>query len=314
MIHSRRRSAFIAILTFAAAAGCGEAGDAAKQTDGGGPEADGDQSSAFTEIAVPGATATVASGIDSAGNVVGWYHEGDRVRGFIYRSGEFTTVDYPGAVLTQLHGIGPDGTIVGAFRMAGEAQQFQGQPVAYHGFRLTTSGEFIEVKQPGHKYSIAQRILADGTILGCYHGDDFTESMRGIAITPGGTSVAEVPATMHNGATPDGRRIVGFDMATGRAYVIDAGVFTYFDAPGSVVTEAWDIDPSGTIVGMFVDSASAAHGFALKNGEFSTIDYPDAKSTVAFGTNARGDIVGAFVDASGGRRGYVRKKGTGVRE
>lgn len=314
MIHCCRSSAFITLLMFAAATGCGEGDEAAKQSGGSELEARGDQSGAFTEIAVPGAAATVASGIDSAGTVVGWYHEGDSVRGFIYRKGEFTTVDYPGAVLTQLHGIGPDGSLVGAFRMAGETHQFQGKPVAYHGFRLTTSGEFIEVKQPGHKYGIAQRILADGTILGCYHGDDFTESMRGIAIAPGGTSVVDVPATMHNGATPDGSRIVGFDMATRRAYVIDAGVFTYFDAPGSVVTEAWDIDPSGTIVGMFVDSASVAHGFALKDGEFTTIDYPDAKSTVAFGTNARGEIVGAFTDASGSRRGYVRRKATGVRQ
>lgn len=308
MILTFRRTISITLFSIAAAMACGDARDEAK--DSGTPGAGSAQSSPFTELVVPGASTTVASGINSAGVVVGWYDEGERVRGFIYRNGAFTTVDYPDAVLTQLHGIGSDGTIVGAYRKAGETQQFMGRSIAYHGFKLTPTGEFLEVNHPGQKYGIAQRILADGTILGCYHGADLTDSMRGIAIRAGGTSVVEVPATMHNGATPDGRRIVGFDMATARAYQIADGVFTYFSVPGSVVTEAWDINPAGAIVGVFVDSATVKHGFVLTDGEYVTVDYPDAKSTVAFGTNASGDIVGGFTDASGGRRAYIRKSST----
>ncbi|MEX1186805.1 MAG: hypothetical protein WEA80_09470 [Gemmatimonadaceae bacterium] len=313
VILACRRSISITLFAVATATACADVKDGGKQGNQNTQGIDSAQSSVFTELEVPGATASVASGINSAGDVVGWYHEGERVRGFIYRQGAFTSVDYPDVVFTQLHGIGPDGTIVGAYRKAGETQQFMGKPVAYHGFRLTPSGEFVEVNHPGQKYTIAQRILADGTILGCYHGDDFNESMRGIAIRPGGTSVVEVPATMHNGATPDGRRIVGFDMATSRAYLIADGVFTYFAVPGSVVTEAWDMNTSGTIVGMFVDSGSVTHGFVLQDGDYVSVDYPNAKSTVAFGTNTSGDIVGAFTDASGGRRAYIRK-GTSVRE
>lgn len=307
MIPAFLRSVSIALLALATATACGDAEDVSERGNRDTQDVASGESSQFTELKVPGASATVASGINSAGDVVGWYNEGDRVRGFVYRGGAITSVDYPEAVLTQLHGIGRDGTIVGAYRKAGETTQFMGQPVAYHGFRLTPSGEFIEVTQPGHKYTIAQRILEDGTILGCYHGDDFNESMRGIAIRPGRTSVVEVPATMHNGATPDGRKIVGFDMATRRAYLIEDGAFTHFAVPGGVATEAWDMNAAGTIVGMFVDSASVAHGFVLKGGKYVTVDYPNAKSTVAFGMNASGDMVGAFTDASGIRRAYIRK-------
>lgn len=255
----------------------------------------------FSPLDIAGASSVVAAGINDSGQIVGWYDRADTVRGFVYRNGTHVTVEYPGAARTQLYGIGPDGAVVGAYRNAGE------RPIDFHGFLLTTSGEFVPIDAPGHRSTIAQRILADGTILGCRHGDDYTGSMQGISIRDGEITALDLTATMINGGTPDGTKLVGLVMDTHRAFVIERGVLTQFEAPGAVETEAWDINPSGTIVGVSVSSDSTTHGFAVDDGSFTAIDFPGATSTVAFGINARGNVVGGFADAEGRRRGYIAR-------
>jgi uncharacterized membrane protein len=75
-----------------------------------------------------------------------------------------------------------------------------------------------------------------------------------------------------------------------------------------VSTEAWDISPSGVIVGTYADAASVSHGFVLENGRYTTLDVPGAKNTVAFGINARGEVVGGFEAADGQRRGFIARR------
>ncbi|MFL5593994.1 MAG: hypothetical protein ACJ785_05195, partial [Gemmatimonadaceae bacterium] len=100
-----------------APASAGYAANSASFARGGG----GISSYTFTRLDVPGATATIPSGINAGGRVVGWYVQGGVTRGFIYDAGTWTTgIVYPGASLTQLRGIGPDGTIVGNYRNATE--------------------------------------------------------------------------------------------------------------------------------------------------------------------------------------------------
>jgi hypothetical protein len=231
--------------------------------------------------------------------------------------GVFTTVVYRNAAgaqasLTQLRGIGPGGEIVGSYRMTGEPA------INFHGFKLTTEGEFVSVDYPGHTNTIPQRILPDGTILGCYHDNDMMGTMHGVVRDKDGFSAIDSATTMHNGATPSGNRITGLftDMdGKTRAYVLEGDVFTPFDAPRSVATQAWDMNPAGTIVGLFVDDAALrTHGFVLERGQFSTIDYPvtaltNAAYTDVFGINASGDIVGKYREtATGPFHGYVARR------
>jgi len=271
----------------------------------GNPVAALNDSYTFTRLDVPGAFQTLPSGINARGQIVGSYFkaEGGLPSGFIYDNGEYTTVVYPGAVLTQLRGIS-GGDIVGTYRMPGEPS------INIHGFILTKSGEFIPVNYPGHTSTIAQRILPDGTILGCYHDGDQMASMHGFTKGRAGFSEINTFASMNNGATPGGGKVVGLftDMAAGkqRAYLIEGGVFTAFDAPGSTVTSAWDINPNGTIVGLFGDAAKLTHGYVLERGEFRTIDFPNSVYTDVFGINGLGDIVGKFREtATGPFHGYV---------
>lgn len=254
---------------------------------------------AFTTLEYPGAATTIASDVTDDGIVVGWYVADSIPRGFVYREGRFTPVEYPGAVLTHVTGMAADGSLVGAYRRAGEP------PIAWHGFLRRPSGEFVDVRHPDHPHSMAQRILGDGTIVGCYHGDDYTTTMFATATSGEQVAVLDTPGSMYTGGTPDGRRLVGNLYVEGRAFVAEDGRVTHLEAPGSASTEAWDINAAGLIVGTMVDSAQVSRGFVLDDGQWTPLQVPDAKTSVAFGVNARGDVVGGWEDAQGKRRAFL---------
>jgi uncharacterized membrane protein len=263
----------------------------------------------FTSIDVPGAKQTVVYGINASGDIVGSYKDANKIfHGFILSGGVFTTVDVPGAAGVELRGIGPGGDVVGDYWTAGEPA------VAAHGFLLRRNGEFVPIEFPLHAYTYPQRILPDGTILGCVHDNDTMGSMFGMWIRGEKAEAILQTSSMHNGATPDLRIIVGSftDLSEPAprsmwAYVIQDGVFTRFRLPGSVMSTAWDVTPEGVIVGTYRDASLKTHGFLLENGTYTTIDVPGATETRAWGMNANGDVVGIYVDESGLTRGFLRQ-------
>ena len=263
---------------------------------------------------VEGAILTQPQGINAAGDVVGWYNDAAKhSHGFIRHAGVNTTVDFEKADNTladntTLRGIGPDGEIVGTYRDNKE------EAAAAHGFRRTPDGALIPVQyvNNGTTYNvILQRILPDGTILGCRHLHDTMGSMKGITIVGDEVTEIDTYASMNNGATPDGHLIVGFytpmDASRTWAYTIENGAFTQFTVPGSTSTNAWDVNPRGDIVGVYLDGAGATHGYVRTEGGFTTIDVPGASATRAFSINARGDVVGSYTK-SGVTRGFIARR------
>jgi uncharacterized membrane protein len=71
----------------------------------------------FTTIDVPGASGTVAFGINPGGDIVGFFAVGSgstsQLHGFLLSKGVFTTIDVPGMSETLAFGINPQGDIVG---------------------------------------------------------------------------------------------------------------------------------------------------------------------------------------------------------
>lgn len=262
----------------------------------------------YSEVIVPGAVLANAQGINPTGDIVGIYRDGSgKTRGYRWSRGEVTPIEYPGAALTEARGISAEGEIVGTYRMPGEPA------VNVHGYLLRKDGTFDTVDYPGHTNTIPQRLLSNGIILGCRHDEDLMDTMRGIVMLPdGSTAETDAFASMHNGATPDGRLIVGLfmNMTTGRgeSYVIQDGDFTPFIVPGSNLTSAWDVNPRGEIVGVYRDAANKIHGFVREGDEYLSVDVPGATITRAFGINAQGDVVGAFVDATGRTRAFVASR------
>jgi uncharacterized membrane protein len=275
----------------------------------------------YTSIDHPNAKSTSAFGINARGQIVGAYTGQAEVspvtHGFVLTGNDFMTIDYPGAVATQARGINPRGDIVGTHQ--GPDLLTPGFGGDIHGFLLRAGDSLPEpVDYPGHMNTIVQRITATGQILGCYHDHDMMGSMYGMLVSDGnyvaldGTeNGVDMSASMNNGGTSDAGVITGlyFDMIAGKArsYVLTGGTFTPFDVPGSVATSAWDMNPSGEIVGTYVDASLKTHGFLMTGGEFFSIDFPaqGVKRTQGFGINPRGDVVGVYVDAAGVTHGYL---------
>ena len=247
----------------------------------------------YITIAPEGARTSTAFGINPRGDIVGTFIAQDFVtRGFLLRKGEFTVIDVDGAAGTTARGISPSGEIVGAYWLPGDPT------VAFRGFLRTKKGDSVNVRFPGHSWEIAQRILPNGTILGCRHDTDQMATMRGITIGRHGPSEIEAFGSMHNGATPDLRVIVGlwFNMMDNQqeGYTIEDGVFTPFMVPGSNLTNAWDVNPDGVIVGVY-RVGTILRGFVRTGDSYTTIHYPGSAVTRTFGINARGDVVGNYV-------------------
>lgn len=261
----------------------------------------------YTTIAPQGARSSTAFGINAQGDVVGTFVDQSFVQhGFLLRKGEFTVIDFPEAQGTIARGIGPSGEIVGSYWLPGDNPL-----LAARGFLRTKKGEFLNVRygdpDPKHQWEIAQRILPDGTILGCRHDHDQMVSMRGITIGKDGASEIDAFGSMNNGATPDLNLIVGFwfNMMDNQqqSYMIENGVFTSFMVPGSNLTNAWDVNPDGAIVGVYRVGTTTRGFLRTADGDnddpdevnYITIHYPASAVTRAFGINAGGDIVGNYV-------------------
>src|SRR4029077_3389720 len=78
-------------------------------------------------------------------------------------------------------------------------------------------------------------------------------------------------------------------------------------------TRAQDINDQGQIVGFYVDSSGATHGFLYSGGTYTTLDDPlGTGGTFAQGINDQGQIVGYYIDSSNTLHGFLYSGGTYV--
>jgi len=80
--------------------------------------------------------------------------------------------------------------------------------------------------------------------------------------------------------------------------------------PGSLTTDAWQIDDLGVIVGDFSDADGFVHGYVLKNGRFTRIDQPGPNQTSTRGINLLGTIVGLYATDEDAEFGLIVRGGT----
>jgi len=266
----------------------------------------------FIRIDYPGAVDTLAYGINPAGDIVGGYTDTlGHKHGFALRNGNFISFDWPGSTWTEGWGINPQGDIVGQFGW------FENGFNTIHGF-LLRDGTLYPIDVPGQPNTMPVKISPEGTIVGCYHvgnpnGSTILNTMYGFVLDAAGVMTSHsMNRTMNNGVNPAGD-VVGFyySPTTGlveQSYLIRDGVTTWFQFSGSVATLAWDISPSGTIVGVHRTSLTGLlqfHGFVMEHGEMTSFDVPEATATRAYGVSATGDIVGYYADSTGHNHGFL---------
>jgi probable HAF family extracellular repeat protein len=285
------------------------------------------------------AAVTAANGINAAGDIVGNYTDGNNVsHGFLLRDGQFSTidVDFPWAAFTLgAYGISSGGDIVGRYRAQPNTaanpdspQYCDGTPACLKGFLYhSQTKKFVTVLNPGHPGAFAQRITPNGDIYGCLHNHDLGGSMYSAiwlrsgenhSMIPGEGELTDptlgLPMSMNNGATPDGKTIVGHytDMTKHiHGFVVQDGALQQpppmaacydlsgipcYDVPFSTLTQIWDINPGQQFVGTYKDSSGHQHGLLqLPDGSAPIqLDYPGASATIAFGINPDGVIVGQY--------------------
>jgi hypothetical protein len=280
---------------------------------------------------------TAPGGISPTGDIVGAYTDAvGGQHGFLLSHGQYTTIDVPGAISTIARGISPSGDIVGQYTVPVSSASWgspsycpaASSPACIKGF-LYSHGAFSTILFPGHPGAIPTRITADGSMYGCLHDFDLMGSMFGAAwtrsgdmnLTAGGGELSDAtisfPSSMNDGATPDGKLIVGFyvDMMTGHehGFLLQDGMLQGYDVPGSTLTVIWDINPEKEFAGAFKDSSGRQHGFVQMPDASNPvmIDYPNATTTIAQGLNPQGALVGQYTDSMGHTHGFVAVPFTG---
>lgn len=248
-------------------------------------------------IDVPGATHTLASGINNRGHVVGHYYAGWTIHGFVFRPSGYVTIDVPGAGYTVAAGINDQGTIVGSYLDlgAGRTRVF-----------VLGSGEFRSIDFPGAIGTWATSINNYGEIVGSFM--DSAGRIHGFVFA-GAFTQLDFPGAIVTGAQGinDSGAITGtYGDASGssHSFLLRHNVFSTFDVSGAEETYAANINNHNLIVGYYT-VAGRTHGFRLVRGGFTVIDKPEAVLTFPAAINDRALIVGAFVDQSGTVHGYL---------
>jgi hypothetical protein len=226
--------------------------------------------SSFTRLNVVGADGgTQVTGIDAAGDTVGFSITGGVTNGFANTGGQggtFTTVDDPGFAFTQLLGISSNGATAAGYwthDAAGATGQLAGFVTGGPGFTAPTFTG-INGLLPANVNSQATGVNDSGWVVGFYQ--------------------------------PTSTTFTGF--------LDNSGVISTITFPGSVSTQALGVNDLGEIVGDYTLSDGNMFGFLDKGGVFSTIDPFGSTAVTANGINDLGQVVGFYTDANGNTIGF----------
>jgi uncharacterized membrane protein len=272
----------------------------------------------FNTIDVPGASSTVPSGINSEGDIVGYYLNATGTHGFLLKKGVFNTIDVPGASFTVASGINAQGDIVGSYANATSG-------ASDHGFLLrkgaftTIDAPLPDTSMPGDTiiYTAVLGIDSRGDIVGIYTRASTLVLNYAFLLSDGVFTTLPwafgVPNTFPYGINSRGD-IVGVSLDNGppiHGFLLSNGVFTAIAPPVAFSTSAQGINDQGDIVGWsnYPDSASL-HGFLLSKGVYTDFVVPGAQDTYANGINSQGDIVGYYQNATGTHGFLVTRNGT----
>jgi hypothetical protein len=271
----------------------------------------------FTNFDYPGGSNTAAYGINSSGQIAGYYYNAGW-HSFLRSSdgSTFTSFDYPGnSGSTLAHGINDSGQIVGSYPYDAAGSGF---------LRSSDGSTFTSIDDPsafgvsngGGFGTVAHGINTSGQITGFYYTGNafhgFLRSSDGSAFTSFDDPSSALPQTVANGINSSGQITGSYYDSSGKLHGFlrssDGSNFTNFDDPsaGPQGTTAWGINDSGQIAGYYYDAGSVGHGFLRKSdGTFTNFDDPSATGgTYPLGINNSGQIVGLYNDA-GGSHGFV---------
>lgn len=217
----------------------------------------------FTSIDFPGAATTITVAINNAGDMAGYYRLDDGVNhGFLYSGGKFTLIDVPGATMTNAFGLNDNGEVVGHSQLPGEAMK---------GF-LWKAGQYSTYTYPEQNdMGCGMGINNNGDIVG--HWRDTRGVIRGYVLRKGRFvsfefpgAKATIPGMGPLGISSSGDVVGQYTTSDGKnsAFLWSNGTFSTLDVPGAAATLGNGINNVGDMVGYYVDSKNANHGWVAQ--------------------------------------------------
>jgi len=273
----------------------------------------------FVTFDYPGATATVLSGINNAGQIVGSFFTATTyLQGFIRNAdGSLVPIALPFPFTdSPASGINSSGQVVGA--------SFYSGTFAVQGYLRSTVGTYSTIDDPVNPNNNGAFGINDGgMIVGSYADTSNPAFGHGFLRDTGGNfTTIDDPnmATNSNGnryTNLSGLNTLGqivgtySDAAGSHGFLRSpAGVFTTIDDPNATpgTTSVRGVNNLGVIVGTFMDS-SGYHSFlrSADGSSYTTIDYPKGTLTGNLGINDSGDIVGSYFSSltGGQQHGFI---------
>jgi len=221
------------------------------------------------DVPIPGATGTVPVGINSAGDIIGWFFQGSNVpHGFYWPAhGSANVIDVPGAFRTFPHGINAAGDVVGFYDTSAA-------PDKRRGFMLSRSGTYTTIDLPASTGPFPNGTTANWI------------NQRG-----------DIVGSFYDGA------LHGFLLSGDTATQLDVPF------AGVVRTQAWGMNSEGDIVGDYVVAGRTFAYKRDRHGRYESLDIPELANMAVvnvFGINPAGDIVGQYqATPASPARGFV---------
>jgi probable HAF family extracellular repeat protein len=234
----------------------------------------------YSSIDYPSAKATVASGINNIGQIVGSYDDSNgNGHGFLYSNSAFTSLDYPGATITGAAGINNSGQIVGWY---GDSKEH------YHGF-LYGNSVFTSLDYPGVSGTFANGINDGGQIAGGYldsKGDAYGFLYNSNTALFTSIDCGTLPSAAHS-LNGDALMVVGCGDTTSTLYDAVSDNFTDLPYYALSVNNSLELTVGlGTYSGLY----------EYESDSLTPIEYPGADYTGASGLNDYAQVVGSYTD------------------
>jgi hypothetical protein len=249
----------------------------------------------YTQIDVPGESNTAVLGIDTAGDLAGYYVDASgNLDGFLFSGGAYTTIDYPGSTITELTGINDNGQIVG-------------NPAGTGFLYDIATQSFTTLNRQGANGTIPYAINNAAVIGGWLTHGIFTVGFELVGssykiISPPRTTSSFVTGISASGKLfgVAGTRNAEFDFS------FSQGQYSQFAIPNASGAQLAGVNPAGTaLVGYYNPSSGGTAGFIYQNKTLTTLQFPGSIFTEAVGINAACEVVGFFEDASGFVHGFT---------
>ncbi|MBZ5599151.1 MAG: hypothetical protein LAN83_12605 [Acidobacteriia bacterium] len=250
----------------------------------------------YTQIDVPGATATFVEGIDTAGDVVGYYADSSSTyHGFLLSSGTYTTIDPPGSTHTIAVGINDEGQIVGSATTGSYLYDVATQTFTRINFHeSSTSTSTYGINNAGTIVGLIQN-----TITGHNYGFELSAAKY--------TKVA-LPQPYSYLSSINNSGIAIGDASNGQVtkpFLYSQGKITKLNVPGITPLYASGVNDNGAIAGSYLTPSASLVGFVYQNGVVGQIAFPGSNITYANSINNAGEVVGFFSGSDNNFHGFL---------